>query len=81
MSGTCLKYRTDKAAEVGRLVASLGRCGRVMAGLPEKEVEDMVGLDGGEKEVEELKEAKAVGKDAKVGQGKAGGGKKKKGKK
>jgi hypothetical protein len=52
-----------------------------MAGLPEKEVEDMVGLDGGEKEVEELKEAKAVGKDAKVSQGKAGGGKKKKGKK
>lgn len=32
-SGVCLKYRTDKAAEVGRLVAGFGRCGRTMAGL------------------------------------------------
>ena len=32
-SGTCLKYRTDKAAEVGRLVASLGKLGKGMAGL------------------------------------------------
>ncbi|OCL03920.1 hypothetical protein AOQ84DRAFT_325140 [Glonium stellatum] len=34
-SGTCLKYRTDKAAEVGRLVGSLGKLGRHMAALPE----------------------------------------------
>ncbi|MCJ1428987.1 hypothetical protein MMC29_006900 [Sticta canariensis] len=37
VSGTCLKYRTDKAADVGRLIAALGTCGRVMAALPEKE--------------------------------------------
>ncbi|OCK87519.1 uncharacterized protein K441DRAFT_593829 [Cenococcum geophilum 1.58] len=34
-SGTCLKYRTDKAAEVGRLISSLGKLGRHMAALPE----------------------------------------------
>jgi hypothetical protein len=34
-SGACLKYRTNKAAEVGRLIASLGRLGRHMAALPE----------------------------------------------
>ena len=55
-----------------------------MAALPEKEEEETVGLEGGEKEVEEVKDGKIQGKDAKVGQGKAGGGgggKKKKGKK
>lgn len=35
-SGVCLKYKTDRAAEVGRLVAGLGRLGRHMAALPEK---------------------------------------------
>jgi len=35
VSGVCLKYRTEKAAEVGRLVAILGRLGKDMAGLPE----------------------------------------------
>jgi len=34
-SGVALKYKTDKAAEVGRLIASLGRLGRHMAALPE----------------------------------------------
>ncbi|KAJ9637807.1 hypothetical protein H2199_007301 [Coniosporium tulheliwenetii] len=34
-SGVCLKYQTTKAAEVGRLVASLGKLGRGMAGLAE----------------------------------------------
>ncbi len=33
-SGVCLKYRTDKAAEVGRLIASLGRLGKYMSGVP-----------------------------------------------
>ncbi|GAB7354198.1 hypothetical protein MBLNU459_g4748t1 [Dothideomycetes sp. NU459] len=33
-SGVCLKYKTDKAAEVGRLIAGLGRLGRSMAALP-----------------------------------------------
>ncbi|KAL8903697.1 MAG: hypothetical protein Q9207_003766 [Kuettlingeria erythrocarpa] len=32
-SGACLKYKTDKAAEVGRLVAALSKCGRMMSGL------------------------------------------------
>ncbi|KAI0539884.1 signal recognition particle 9 kDa protein-domain-containing protein [Xylaria digitata] len=33
-SGTCLKYRTTKAAEVSRLILSLGQLGRKMAALP-----------------------------------------------
>ena len=36
-SGVVLKYKTDKAADVGRLIASLGRLGRHMAALPEKQ--------------------------------------------
>jgi hypothetical protein len=39
-----LKYKTDKAAEVGRLVSSLARLGRTMAGLPEVK-EDVAMLD------------------------------------
>lgn len=35
ISGTTLKYKTDKAAEVGRLVAAMGSLGREMAALPE----------------------------------------------
>lgn len=34
-TGACLKYKTDKAAEVGRLIATLGTLGRDMAALPE----------------------------------------------
>jgi hypothetical protein len=37
VSGACLKYKTSKAAEVGRLVAMLGRLGRRMGGLPDEE--------------------------------------------
>ncbi|GAP89288.1 putative wd repeat protein [Rosellinia necatrix] len=33
-SGACLKYRTTKAAEVSRLILSLGQLGRKMAALP-----------------------------------------------
>ncbi|KAI0878337.1 hypothetical protein GGS24DRAFT_443489 [Hypoxylon argillaceum] len=33
-SGACLKYRTTKAAEVSRLILSLGQLGRRMAALP-----------------------------------------------
>lgn len=87
VSGACLKYKTDKAAEVGRLVAALGTCGRVMAALPEKveEAELIEGADGGVPVAEE-KGSKPAPKDAKAGQGKGGtagggGGKKKKGKK
>lgn len=42
-TGTCLKYETDKAAEVGRLVGSLGRLARTMAALP-KATEGMLAL-------------------------------------
>lgn len=35
VSRATLKYKTDKAADVGRLIASLGRLGRHMAALPE----------------------------------------------
>ena len=44
MSGVTLKYETDKAAEVGRLISSLSRLGRSMAGLPELK-DDAVMLD------------------------------------
>ncbi|KAL8795097.1 MAG: hypothetical protein Q9195_002394 [Heterodermia aff. obscurata] len=92
VSGICLKYNTDKAAEVGRLVASLGTCGRVMAALPDKiepEGEEAVaGVEVGTAAAqEEVKGAKTGAKDGKPGQGKvggpgtgSGGGKKKKGK-
>lgn len=36
-SGVVLKFKTDRTAEVGRLVNGLGRVGRQMAALPEKE--------------------------------------------
>lgn len=35
-SGTTLKYRTTKAAEVSRLILALGKLGRRMAALPEE---------------------------------------------
>ena len=35
-SGVCLKFKTDRAAEVGRLVSGLGQLGRHMAALPQK---------------------------------------------
>ena len=33
VSGIVLKYKTDKVAEVGRLIAGLRKCGRVMAAM------------------------------------------------
>ncbi|KAK0507781.1 hypothetical protein JMJ35_009670 [Cladonia borealis] len=95
-SGVCLKYSTDKAAEVGRLIAALGTCGRIMAALPAKEerADEGAMVEGDAPVVKE--EAKAVqkesGKEMKGGQGGhkggdkggvggGGGGKKKKGKK
>ncbi|KAI9742096.1 MAG: hypothetical protein M1834_000486 [Cirrosporium novae-zelandiae] len=79
-SGICLKYKTDKGAEVGRLMASLGRLGRTMAGLPEMEdnidaVEDKMDVD--EKQ-EAAPPAATTHEPNKGGHGK--GGKKKKGK-
>lgn len=84
VSGVCLKYRTNKAAEVGRLVASLGQCGRVMAALPVKEQAKEHGADV---DVGAVKEEGSGGGDSKaaagdasggVGGGSGGGGKKKK---
>ncbi|KAL8930697.1 MAG: hypothetical protein Q9208_000568 [Pyrenodesmia sp. 3 TL-2023] len=78
-SGACLKYRTDKAAEVGRLVAALSKCGRVMSGLTVEdeaqgegaggrgEREETMDLDDGgvalEKVTEEAKPVAGGGKD------------------
>ena len=91
VSGSCLKYKTDKAAEVGRLITALGRCGRVMAGLP-SETKQEVGSRQPEMEVErpngaepkaEVREKEAPQKENKSqtqGHGQGGGKKKKKGK-
>lgn len=35
-SGVTLKFKTDKSADVGRMIAGLGRMGRYMAALSEK---------------------------------------------
>lgn len=35
-SGVVLKFKTDRAADVGRLITGLGRLGRHMAALPQK---------------------------------------------
>jgi len=35
VSGACLQYQTDKAAEVGRLIGTLGRLARTMGALPD----------------------------------------------
>ena len=85
-SGACLKYKTDKAAEVGRLVGALGKCGRVMAELPPKveaSEEEKIETEASSKVADDAKAA-AGGKVAKGGQGqtlaKGGVNKKKKGK-
>ncbi|KAI1844069.1 hypothetical protein JX265_009668 [Neoarthrinium moseri] len=66
-TGTALKYKTTKAAEVSRLVQGLGKLGRPMAGLPELRDEPMLdapesgtGTPAGEKA------AAAVGGDEKT---------------
>ncbi|KAF8854659.1 hypothetical protein BDZ45DRAFT_656261 [Acephala macrosclerotiorum] len=89
-SGVTLKYTTNKAAEVGRLIQILGRLARPMSGLPE--VKEDVPLLGAEIKVEEgsgpgtpaLESVPAVQGGGKAGgqQGGQGGKKgKKKGKK
>ncbi|KAK8170613.1 signal recognition particle 9 kDa protein-domain-containing protein [Phyllosticta citribraziliensis] len=81
-SGVCLKYKTNKAAEVGRLVASLEKLARTMAALPDKP-DDVPMLDA---PAEQGTGTSTPNPDAKVeakpSQGGGGGGKrKKKGKK
>lgn len=80
-SGTCLQYQTTKAAEVGRLISSLGRLGRHQAALPEG-MED-AGATGeatgvSTPQVEEDLKMGGMPAEAKAG---GGGKKKKKGKK
>ncbi|BFZ59559.1 hypothetical protein YB2330_000570 [Saitoella coloradoensis] len=44
VSGTCIKYTTDRAAEVGRIMSALGSLGRYMvsSGAQSREDEDVV---------------------------------------
>ncbi|CZR57308.1 uncharacterized protein PAC_07197 [Phialocephala subalpina] len=44
-SGVTLKYTTNKAAEVGRLIQILGRLARPMSGLPEIKEEALLGAE------------------------------------
>ncbi|RMZ71397.1 wd repeat [Pyrenophora seminiperda CCB06] len=81
-SGACLKYETNKGAEVGRLIGNLGRLGRHMAALPEL-AEDPAGGEGASApQADESGDVKMGGvpADPKAGAG-TGGKKKKKGKK
>ncbi|KAI0127779.1 signal recognition particle 9 kDa protein-domain-containing protein [Xylariales sp. AK1849] len=96
VTGAALKYRTTKAAEVSRLVMSLGKLSRPMAGLPELKDElmpDVPAAEGGSgagtPALEKSEGAAAAGAGAKQAQQTAGGqqsggggkGKKKRGKK
>jgi hypothetical protein len=85
VSGIVLKYQTDRAAEVGRLVAAMGTCARKMAALkdaektenPEDDADGMVGVIATGTALVKDAADKAVeivrdsGKDA--GKGKTGG--------
>ena len=78
VSGTTLKYKTHKAAEVSRLVyASLGRLGRNMAAVPV--VDEVVMADAPAEE--KVKVEEKVPQTGGGQQGGGGGKKKKKGKK
>ena len=86
VSGVCLKYKTDKAAEVGRLIGNLGRLGRHMAALPETTEDLSAPAEGGSGIGTPVVEKDVVmGGTEKVGvppaAGGGGGKKKKKGKK
>ncbi|KAF2736569.1 hypothetical protein EJ04DRAFT_489833 [Polyplosphaeria fusca] len=78
VSGTCLQYETNKAAEVGRLIGNLSRLGRHMAALPEIKEDQSAAAAGediatpsleGQIKLEDTSEQKPSG---------GGGGKKKK---
>lgn len=83
VSGTCLQYETTKAAEVGRLVSSLGRLGREMAALPEAIDDLSAPQDAGvaTPKVDEQGDVKMGGVPVPSAAGTGGGKKKKKGKK
>jgi hypothetical protein len=86
VSGATLKYSTNKAAEVSRLIQILGRLARPMSGLPEvKEDVGMVaaGVEGegsgaGTPAVESVPAVVGGGKPGQQAQGGGAGGKKKK---
>ncbi|KAI8966816.1 signal recognition particle 9 kDa protein-domain-containing protein [Daldinia sp. FL1419] len=82
-SGVCLKYRTTKAAEVSRLIQSLGRpLGARMAALPLPEAADEVmadaplaaGTPAEEKKGEDVGVAPGAAKGQGTGQGQQGQG-------
>ncbi|KAF2742172.1 hypothetical protein M011DRAFT_522333 [Sporormia fimetaria CBS 119925] len=91
VSGICLQYETNKAAEVGRLVGSLGRLGKHMAavktvttdlsepsGRPGVDTPGVEKLEGDVVMADvKMTDAKTV-EQGKAGNGGGGGGKKKK---
>ncbi|KAF7959712.1 hypothetical protein EAE96_001323 [Botrytis aclada] len=84
-SGVNLKYTTNKAAEVSRLIQIMGRLGKLMCGLPETEEKEGLGEINmaeahAEDEVDEKKDA-GKGQAQTQTQPQGGKGKKKKGKK
>ncbi|KAL1589904.1 hypothetical protein WHR41_01331 [Cladosporium halotolerans] len=82
VSGVTLKFKTEKSADVGRLVAGLGRMGRTMAALPERAegLEDAV-MEEAPAAEEAAQETKPAPAPAPATGGGGGGKKKKKGKK
>ncbi|ORY08575.1 signal recognition particle 9 kDa protein-domain-containing protein [Clohesyomyces aquaticus] len=80
VSGVCLQYQTTKAAEVGRLVGSLGRLGRHMAALPEamEDVTTSVDKPGEAVSTPIVEKDKPLGGAAPEAKAAGGGGKKKK---
>ncbi|KAK5167605.1 uncharacterized protein LTR77_007304 [Saxophila tyrrhenica] len=80
-SGVCLQFKTDRAAEVGRLINGLGKLGRHMAALPQK-TEDTVMEDAPPVETTAGQDQPAATSTDKpsvpAGGGGGGGGKKKK---
>ncbi|PPJ49714.1 hypothetical protein CBER1_02890 [Cercospora berteroae] len=79
-SGVTLKFKTDRAAEVARLINGLGRVGRHMAALPEKEAQDAIMEDapGPEQAAEDVKSSVPAASETKAQPEQAGGGGKKK---
>ncbi|KAF2216524.1 hypothetical protein CERZMDRAFT_93813 [Cercospora zeae-maydis SCOH1-5] len=85
-SGVTLKFKTDRAAEVARLINGLGRVGRHMAALPEKEGAQDAAMEDApvpEQVAEDIKTSLPAPSDSKPQpqQGGGGGKKKKKNKK
>ncbi|CAK1361576.1 hypothetical protein CB0940_03063 [Cercospora beticola] len=80
-SGVTLKFKTDRAAEVARLINGLGRVGRHMAALPEKEgAQDAIMEDapGPEQASEDVKTSVPAPSETKTQPQQTGGGGKKK---